>query len=51
MTACMVFIMVHYVAVVFVFVESMIGGMAHWLDVSFGGEISHIIALHVLMGA
>ena len=43
MTTSMVLIMVHYVDVVFVFVESVIGGMAHWLDVSLGGEISHII--------
>ena len=24
---------------------SMVGGMAHWLDVSLGGEISHIVCI------
>ena len=45
MTASMVLIMVHYVVVVFLFVERMIGGMAHFMDVSLGGEISHIICI------
>ena len=37
--------MVLYVAVVFVFFMSVIGGMTHCLDVSLGGEISHIIRI------
>ena len=45
MVASMVLIMVPYVAVVLVFIGSMIGGMTHWLDVSLGGEISHIVCI------
>ena len=45
MTASRVLIMVPYVDVFFILVGSMIGGMPHWLDVSLGGEISHIICI------
>ena len=45
MAASMVLIMVPYVAIVFIFFGSMIVGMAHWLDVSLGGETSHIVCI------
>ena len=45
MVAIMVLIMVPYVVVVLVFIGSMIGGMAHWLVVSLGEEISHIVCI------
>ena len=51
MKKSVVFIMGHYNADVFVFFESMMGGMAHWLDVSLGEKSSTLFSLHVLMGA
>ena len=45
MVASMILIVVPYVAVVLIFIGSMIGGVAHWLDVSLGGEISHIVCI------
>ena len=35
----------------FLFIGSMIGGMAHWLDVSLGGEISHIFCITCFNGS
>ena len=41
----MILIMVPYVAIVLIFIGSMIGGETHWLDVSFGEEDSHTFCI------
>ena len=41
MAASMTLIVIPYVDDVLIFVGNMIGGKAHWLDVSMGEEISH----------
>ena len=41
MAASMTLILIPYVDDVLIFVGNMIGGKAHWLDVSMGNEVSH----------
>ena len=41
----MILIVVPYVFVVLIFIGSMIGGVTHWCDFSFGEDDSHTICI------
>ena len=51
MAASMTLIMIPYAENVLIFVEDMVGGETHWLDVSLGEEISHTFCTTCFKGS
>ena len=51
MAASMTLIMIPYAKNVLIFVEDILGGDTHWLDVSLGEEISHTLCTTCFKGS